>query len=100
VLAPRTKTLQYRPHLISAKRETVAHLAGLIRPSPAPMTRSEPEDPRLGADPHLRPAQVSIRRFGDHVRRAVQLRATHLQRRGRRNSIELHPILDFACPSG
>jgi hypothetical protein len=34
------KTLQDRPHLISAQHETVAHLAGLTRPSPAPVTRS------------------------------------------------------------
>jgi hypothetical protein len=34
------KTLQDKPHLISAKKETVAHLAGLTRPVPAPVTRS------------------------------------------------------------
>jgi hypothetical protein len=35
-----TKTLQDRPRLISAKPETVAHLAGLLRPKPAPVARS------------------------------------------------------------
>jgi hypothetical protein len=34
------KTLQDKPHLISAKHETVVHLAGLTRPSPAPVDRS------------------------------------------------------------
>jgi hypothetical protein len=34
------KTLQDKPHLISAKHKTVAQLAGLTRPSPAPVIRS------------------------------------------------------------
>jgi hypothetical protein len=34
------KTLQDHPRLISAKHETVAHLAGLVRPVPAPTDRS------------------------------------------------------------
>jgi hypothetical protein len=34
------KTLQDRPHLIPVQATTVAHLVGLPRPSPLPMTRS------------------------------------------------------------
>jgi hypothetical protein len=34
------KTLQDRPHLISAKFKSVAQLAALTRPQPAPMERS------------------------------------------------------------
>jgi hypothetical protein len=37
----RIKTLQDRPHLISAKPNTVAHLASLPRPKPAPTARSQ-----------------------------------------------------------
>lgn len=36
----KVKTLQDHPSLISAKHETVAHLAGLTRPVPAPVDRS------------------------------------------------------------
>jgi len=34
------KTLQDKPHLISAKPKAVAQLAALTRPSPTPITRS------------------------------------------------------------
>lgn len=36
----KVKTLQDHPRLIAAKHETVAHLAGLTRPVPAPSDRS------------------------------------------------------------
>ena len=37
------KTLQDRPHLLSAKFKSVAQLAALTRPKPAPVERSKPE---------------------------------------------------------
>jgi hypothetical protein len=35
------KTLQEKPHLISAKPNTVAHLASLTWPKPAPVERGQ-----------------------------------------------------------
>jgi hypothetical protein len=39
------KTLQDKPHLISAKPNTVAHLVSLTRPKPAPVERGQLEVP-------------------------------------------------------
>jgi hypothetical protein len=140
-----TKTLQDRPRLISVKRETVADLAGLIRPKPAPVTRRNFERHIYSVDAavthvlveadqdlHLvledgpahmvaespnaplctvsatdyRRKQIAAART--KVRICAKARIVgvvfwdhpHTVTGRAPNSIELHPILDFACFSG
>ena len=139
------KTLQDRPHLISAKFKSVAQLAALTRPKPAPVERSNferhiysvdasvthvlmeadqdlhvvledgpahmvAESPNapfctVGATAYRRKQMLAAR---DKVRICSQARIVgvvfwdrpHNVTGRAPNSIELHPILDFACFSG
>jgi hypothetical protein len=139
------KTLQDKPHLYSAKPSTVAHLAGLTRPKPTPVKRSNFErhiysvkasvthvlsedDQDLHVVLEDGPAHMvaespnapvcTVNATGYRKRQMAAARekvrlCSHARIVGvafwdrphrvtgrAPNSIELHPILDFACFSG
>ena len=98
----RVKTLQDRPKLYSAKPKTVAWLMGLKRPKPTPKNRSNFErhiySVEAAVTDVLQEADKDLHVVLEDGPAHMVAESPNAPVTGRApNSIELHPILDFAC---